>query len=90
MKAIFTKDMTFEELKKGAEMESYRFFEMRSYLNERGKVMEETWEVISANCEFSETKEDLKRNIEEDIEAGKVKDEKVINKLNSFIKNILQ
>lgn len=90
MKAIFTKDMTFEELKMGAEMESYRFFEMRNYLNESGKVMEETWEVISTNCEFSYTKEDLKRNIEEDIEAGKIKDEKVINKLNSFIKNILQ
>ena len=90
MKMIFTKDMTFEELKKGAEMESCRFFEMRSYLNEKGLVMRGTWEVISANCEFSETKEDLKRNIEEDIEAGKIKDEKVINKLNSFIKNILQ
>lgn len=90
MRAIFTKDMTFKELKKAAETESYRFWEMRSYLNEKGKVMEETYSIISTNCEFSETKEDLKRNIEEDIEAGKIKDEKVINKLNSFIKNVLQ
>ena len=90
MKAIFTKDMTFEELKKGAKMEFQRFFEMRRYLNEKGKVLKDTWEVISDNCDFSETKEDLKRNIEEDIETGRVKDEKIIKYLNAFIETVLQ
>lgn len=90
MKSIFTKDMPFEELRKGAERESYRFFEMSRYLNESGKVMKETWDVISDNCIFAETKEDLKRNIEQDIEEKRIKDEKVIKKLNAFIETILQ
>lgn len=89
MKTIFTKDMTFEELKKVVEHESYRFWEMHRYLNESGKVMEETYSIISTECEFSQTKEDLLENINQTVEAGKVKDEKVIKKLNAFKKNIL-
>lgn len=89
MIAIFTKDMTFEALKKSVENESYRFFEMRRYLNEKGKVLEETYSIISAECEFSETKEELIENINQTINAGKIKNDDVIKKLNAFKKNIL-
>ncbi len=89
-KAVFKKGMTVAEIKKAANSRWKELYVVKQYLNEKGKAAEETFYTIEFNCDWADTREELAQAILEDIKFRRIKDERVINNLNNFVKNFLQ
>lgn len=89
-RVLFTKDMTIAEISEAAEKRENELRAVSFYLNEKGKALIEALDLIEWNCVFSETKEELIKNINEDIKRHcNLMDETIVF-LNKFIKNTLQ
>lgn len=90
MSKELNKNMTFEEIKETVNEEFDRFWDMQNYLNENGKNTMYTFQTLRWCCTFSQSKNELKEQILDEIEKGRTTGEKEIRNLNHFIKNILQ
>lgn len=88
MKSLYKKSMTVKEIEEAADKSWKKLDEVSIYLNEAGKQARECHSIISKECTFSDTIEELKNNLTKIVNEQDT-DIKIRKMLNFFIKNFL-
>ena len=89
----FSKEMTVPEIKEIASYNSSVLWDLINFLNQDGKDLHDTYDIIEFEATFSDTIDDLAKGIEDHINDPKRIHHKankdVVKNLKNFCKNIL-
>lgn len=89
MKSLYKKGMTVEEIGAAADQMWDKLHEVDLYLNEKGRHAKEAHFIIEQSCIFAKSKEDLADEIRRTA-ADRQSDDKVMKKLENFIRKYLE